>query len=105
MSQSFPDSPPPSELKEPNVQSPDQVHPNLWKRLLFMVLVAILIGLAQTVLHVATLIQFITMLMDKGRPNATLAAFGVSLGQWLARAARFQTAQTDDKPWPWSPLD
>lgn len=105
MSQPFPDSPPPSELKEPKAQAPHQVQPNLWLRLLFMVLVAILMGVAQTVLHVVTLIQFITMLMDKGRPNASIAAFGASLGQWLSKAARFQTAQTEDKPWPWSPMD
>lgn len=74
-------------------------------RLLYLILIGLMIGAATAVLHVMTVVQFILMLADKGVPNARIAAFGKGLGQWLGRAARFQTGQTEDKPWPWSPLD
>ena len=60
----------------------------------------ILIGLAQTVLHALTLVQFVLMLADKGKPNAEIARFGTLLGGWLAKAAVFQTAQSEVRPWP-----
>jgi hypothetical protein len=74
-------------------------------RLLHLILVGILLGAATAVLHVMTIVQFIVMLADKGTPNAQIAAFGKSLGAWMAKAARFQTAESEEKPWPWSPLD
>ncbi len=74
-------------------------------RLLHVILVGILIGAATAVLHVMTIVQFIVMLADKGQPNAQIAAFGTALGKWQAKAARFQTAASEDKPWPWSALD
>ena len=74
-------------------------------RLLNMILVGILLGAAMVVLHVMTALQFILMLVDRGQPNSQIAAFGKSLSAWLAKAAQFQTAQSEDKPWPWSPLD
>lgn len=76
----------------------------VWSRLLFMVLVGIMSGLAQTVLNVMALVQFIVLLTGKGQPNEQIASFGNSLGGWLAKAAKFQTAASEDKPWPWSPL-
>jgi len=74
-------------------------------RLLYLILVAVLIGIAIAAMHALTVIQFIVMLVDKGKPNPQLAAFGKTLGDWLSRAVRFQLAESDDKPWPWRPLD
>ena len=73
---------------------------SIWTRGLMMLIVAILIGLAQTVLHALTLVQFVLMLADKGKPNAEIARFGTLLGGWLAKAAVFQTAQSEVRPWP-----
>jgi Domain of unknown function (DUF4389) len=73
---------------------------SIWLRGLVMLIVAILISLAQTVLHALTVVQFALMLIEKGKPNAQIANFGKSLGGWLAKAAAFQTAQSDAKPWP-----
>lgn len=73
---------------------------SIWMRGLMMLIFAILIGLAQTVLHVLTAVQFALMLIDKGKPNAQIAGFGKTLGAWLAKAAAFQTAQSEAKPWP-----
>lgn len=73
---------------------------SVWRRGLMMLIFAILIGLAQTILQALTLLQFLLMLLDKGRPNARIAEFGQSLGGWLAKAAAFQTARTETRPWP-----
>ena len=71
--------------------APTSGRKHIWMRGLMMVLIALMIGAAQSVLFLATLVQFVLMLVDKGQPNAQLA--------------QFQTAKTEDKPWPFSPLD
>ncbi len=77
----------------------------LGMRLIFMILIWVMIQFAQTVLGVATVIQFIVMAISSGTPNERLAEFGESLGIWIAKAARYQTAASEVKPWPWSDLD
>lgn len=83
---------------------PDQADGLGW-RLLFMLLIAFMINLAQTVLAVVTVIQFIIMLISNRKPNERLGDFGTDLGIWIAKAARFQTAASEVKPWPWTDLD
>jgi len=78
---------------------------NMLQRLIYMLLIAIMISLAQTVLGAATLVQFVIMLVNKRQPNERLADFGTDLGIWIAKAARFQTAASNVKPWPWTELD
>ncbi len=94
----------PMPLNEP----PDpghEPHESLWMRLLWMILIGMLLGLAQTVIQFMALIQFILMVLRQGRPNVELAWFGKRLGDWIAKAVRYQTAADDEKPWPWTPLD
>ena len=88
----------PTELDTPPEES-------LWLRLLWMILIGMMLGLAQTVLQITALIQFILMVTREGRPNAELAWFGKRMGDWMAKAVRYQTAADDEKPWPWTPLD
>ena len=87
----------------------EQIEPdkpdNMLVRLLYMILIAIMISMAQTVLGVATLVQFVVMLVNNNEPNKRLADFGTDLGIWVAKAARFQTAASNVKPWPWTELD
>jgi hypothetical protein len=80
-------------------------HDNMLQRLIYMVLIAIMISLAQTVLGVVTVIQFVIMLVNNKEKNERLAEFGTDLGIWVAKAARYQTAASEVKPWPWSDLD
>lgn len=98
----------PSYLREPGQPGsgqPSEVPPGgIWMRGLQMLLVSMLIGLAQTVLQVVTLVQFVLMAVDKGRPNGQIAAFGKGLGDWFGKAARFQSGSSEVKPWPWTPL-
>ena len=77
----------------------------LFLRLIYMILIWLMIQIAQTVLGVATLIQFIIMALQKGEPNERLADFGTDLGIWIAKAARYQVAASEVKPWPWTELD
>ncbi|MDK3074716.1 DUF4389 domain-containing protein [Sedimentitalea sp. JM2-8] len=74
-------------------------------RLVFMVLIAVMISVAQTVLSLATVVQFVVMLGNHKKPNERLADFGTDLGIWMAKAARYQTAASNVKPWPWTDLD
>jgi hypothetical protein len=45
------------------------------------------------------------MLVSGLQPNERLADFGTTLGIWIAKAARYQTAASEVRPWPWSELD
>jgi len=77
----------------------------LFVRLIYMILIALMISVAHTVLSVVTVVQFIVMIISGRKPNDRLADFGTGLGIWIAKAARFQTAASEVKPWPWSELD
>ena len=87
----------------------DQFEPDktdtLLERLIYMILIAIMISVAQTVLGVMTVVQFVIMLANNKVPNERLSDFGTDLGVWIAKAARYQTAASNVKPWPWTELD
>ena len=83
---------------------PDQPDGMGW-RLIYMVLIAVLMSLSQTILTAITVIQFIIMALSRGAPNERLGDFGTDLGIWMAKAARYQTAASPVKPWPWTDLD
>ena len=94
----------PITLEEPkSSESP----PNraMGQRLFYVVIIWFMLSLAATVLSFVTVIQFIIQLTSKGEPNTQLAEFGEGLGIWIAKAARFQAAASETKPWPWSEID
>jgi hypothetical protein len=74
----------------------------VWIRGLFMLLFALAFGIAQMVLNVIAIVQFIWLLIQRER-NEYLVRFGASLSNWLAEVARFQTGASDEKPFPWRP--
>lgn len=78
---------------------------NLLMRLVFMILIALMMSVAYSVLGVITLIQFVIMVLNKRQPNERLAEFGTLLGIWFAKAARYQMAASEVKPFPWTELD
>jgi succinate-acetate transporter protein len=77
----------------------------IWLRLLNMVIVAVLMSMASTLLGLLTVVQFIIMVFNKREPNEQLAEMGTTMGVWMAKAARYQTAASEVKPWPWTELD
>ncbi len=88
----------PQVLEEPGTDAEDEDQ-NTWMRGLFMIILAILFGLGETVLAIGAVIQFIWMLV-KGEKNQPIADFGEDMADWLARVARFQTGSTEEKPFP-----
>lgn len=77
----------------------------LGARLFYMILIAVMLSLASSVLTLVTVLQFVIMLVSGGRPNERLAEFGEGLGIWIAKSARYQSAASEVKPWPWSDID
>lgn len=78
---------------------------NMLVRLVFMIIIAVMLSFAQTLLGLMTLGQFIIMLVNQRQPNEQLADFGTTMGVWIAKAARYQTGASEVKPWPWTELD
>ena len=68
-------------------------------RLLYMIIIAVMLSLSQTVLTLITVVQFGIMLVNTGQRNRRLAAFGTDLGIWMAKAAR-GTARCPTTPPP-----
>ena len=86
-------------------EQPEVPEDGMFHRLIYMILIWFMLQLAQTVLGVLTIIQFVIMFVSSGKPNERLGDFGTDLGVWMAKAARYQTAGSGVKPWPWTELD
>jgi hypothetical protein len=97
MENSMVDQVPPTPATEPDE--------SLWLRLLSMIIIGLMLSIAQSILYAVALVQFIMMVTRKGRPNVEIAWFGKRLGDWLAKATRYQTAADEEKPWPWTPFE
>ncbi len=77
----------------------------LWKRLIYMLILAAMVSVAQTILFLIACIQFIIILIDNRNPNARRAEFGCLVGDWVAKAARYLSIFSDAKPWPFKEMD
>jgi succinate-acetate transporter protein len=88
-----------------NGDQPEATRDGMGMRLLYMVIIWLMLSVSQTVLTVITVIQFVIMLVNTGQRNQRLADFGTDLGIWMAKAARYQSAASEVKPWPWTDLD
>jgi succinate-acetate transporter protein len=88
-----------------NGDQPDATRDGMGMRLLYVVIIWVMLSVSQTVLTVITLVQFVIMLVNNGERNQRLADFGTDLGIWMAKAARYQSAASEVKPWPWTDLD
>lgn len=73
----------------------------VWMRGLYMLLLVLAFGIAQTLLCATAIAQFLWLLFA-GETNSQIAQFGNSLARWLADAARFLAAASDAKPFPWA---
>ncbi len=84
---------------------PEKIEENLGMRLLTSVILMVLLSFANTILTIVTVLQFILTLINNHEPNQRLAEFGIDLGTWIAKAARYQAMGSEEKPWPWTPWD
>lgn len=73
----------------------------VWKRGLIMLIFAVGFTVAEALLGLIAVLQFLWLLID-GAPNPRLAHFGRALGRWLADVAEFQSCATERRPFPWS---
>ncbi|MGY6547913.1 MAG: DUF4389 domain-containing protein [Roseinatronobacter sp.] len=87
--------------------SPTPEHPRdpLWKRAIFMGIIAVMVSFAQSILILVAIIQFVVLLLDQRQPNPRIAEFGVMVGDWVAGAARYLSVASDAKPWPFNDAD
>jgi hypothetical protein len=83
---------------------PEPLPRDVWPRILWIAVIVVMISVAQSLLLVVAVLQVVIMLTSKGRPNDELADFGAMVGAWVAKAARYQSAASDEKPWPWRPM-
>jgi hypothetical protein len=72
-----------------------------WVRGLFMLLFVVLYEVAEWVLFVLALLQFLWTLFTR-RPNQRLVEFGEGLGRYAYQIVRFLTFNTEDKPFPFA---
>ncbi len=74
---------------------------NVWKRLLYMILFAILYSAAEVVLVVVVIYQFFCLLFT-GNKNEKVLSFGAQLSSYIYQVFSFQTFNTETKPFPMS---
>ncbi len=91
--------------KDHETAEADSDFENIWMRLVNMVIIAVLMSMASSLLGILTVAQFLIMLFNKREPNEQLAEIGTTMGVWMAKAARYQAAASEVKPWPWTELD
>jgi len=72
---------------------------SVWKRLLFMILFAILYSAAEVVLVVVVIYQFLSLLFT-GKKNEKVLSFGAQLSAYIYQVFSFQTFNTEEKPFP-----
>ncbi|MEX0607451.1 MAG: DUF4389 domain-containing protein [Halofilum sp. (in: g-proteobacteria)] len=70
-----------------------------WKRLLLIVVYALMVQIAEIALAITIVVQFVTTLFT-GTPNAWLRDFGSRVGAWVRQAIEYATWASDAKPWP-----
>jgi len=90
-------------LPEPDATGgvPGRQSEGIWMRGLWTLILFLLFGVAEMLVVVTAILQFGWMLFGKEK-NAFIAGFGLSLGKWLAKTARFQSGASDEKPFPWT---
>lgn len=90
------------DLERTPPRRPGKLEENLGMRLLTSLILMVMLSFANTLLTVVTVLQFVLTLINNREPNARLAEFGLDLGTWIAKAARYQGMASEEKPWPWS---
>ncbi len=72
---------------------------DLWMRLIYMIVLAIAYSLAELLMIAVVIFQFVFILLT-GSANEPLLRLGQNLTRYIADIIRFQTFNTEDKPFP-----
>ncbi|MDJ0928530.1 MAG: DUF4389 domain-containing protein [Gammaproteobacteria bacterium] len=70
-----------------------------WLRLLFMIIIVLLLGLARVVTAAVVILQFFWVLFT-GAPNPQLAALGQSLATYSYEAIQYLVFNSEQRPFP-----
>lgn len=73
-----------------------------WIRGLNIVLFALIYSIAEIILFAVVLFQFLSLLLS-GASNDRVLTFGQSLGTYIYQLIQFMTANSDTRPYPFSP--
>lgn len=85
----------------PRTESPIKDE-STWLRLVFIVLFAIMFNIAEFILWITVLVQFLAKVFT-GKPLPQITVFGQNLATFLYEVSRFLTFRIDDMPWPFAP--
>ena len=72
-----------------------------WLRGLFMLLFAVIFNIAEILLGVIVVFQFLHVLVT-GAPMPRLVGFGESVGRFIYQILRYLTFNTEDRPFPFA---
>jgi len=72
-----------------------------WKRIAFILIFAVIIGVVRTLLWVVVLLQIVSALIT-GNPNKNILGFGQKLAAYTYHILLFLTFNTDETPFPFS---
>jgi len=75
---------------------------SIWTRGLYMLLFVLIARITEAVVWIVLLVQFICKAATH-HTNENLTKFGQSLSQYLYAIVRFQTFNSEEKPFPFSP--
>ena len=78
------------------------INPNIWVRVLNMVLFMFAYGLAKAILVFVAFFQLVSILVT-GSANLPLLIFGKNLSVFIYEILEFQTFNTEIRPFPFSP--
>ncbi len=74
----------------------------IWLRLVFMILFAIVFNIAEFVLAVTAVVQFVCKAIT-GKVLTQGIVFGQNLATYVYEIMLFLTFRTDEMPWPFAP--
>jgi len=82
----------------------DELQKNLtsgerWLRLVYMIMFALIIQVAGTVMWLLVILQFVFSII-KGNDHEQLRAFGGTLSTYIYQILRFLSYKSDEKPFP-----
>lgn len=91
----------PPDARPGDANPADDSAPRAWPRGAFMLLFVVLASLAQNLLTAIAVLQFLWLLFARA-PNPFLKRFGAALGAWLEAVARYQSCDSEARPFPFA---
>lgn len=84
---------------------PATVDENVGARIIYSIIIWFMMSFASTIIGFLAILQGVVLLTTGKRPNRRIAGFGTDIGIWFAKSTRYITADSEEKPWPWTELD